>query len=71
MVGRAKVFYDEPRGFCAALGEGRTFGAAWQRYFAIESVATDWREVGDDIGRKRSYFWSIVGDWTLRLPRAQ
>lgn len=69
MVGRAKVFYDEPRGFCAALGEGQTFGAAWQRYFAIESAAKDWREVGEDIGRKRAYFWSIVGDWTLRLPR--
>ena len=71
IVGRAKVFYDEPRGFCEALGEGKTFGEAWQRYFAIESAAKDWREVGEDIGRKRSYFWSIVGDWTLRLPRAK
>lgn len=70
IVGRAKVFYDEPRGFAEALGEGKTFGAAWQRYFAIESEAKDWREVGDDIGRKRAYFWSLVGDWTLRLPRA-
>lgn len=71
MVGRAKVFYDEPRGFCEALGEGKTFGEAWQRYFAIESASKDWREVGDDIGRKRSYFWSMVGDWTLRLPKAK
>lgn len=55
MVGRAKVFYDGPRGFAEALGEGKTFGAAWQRYFAIESETKDWREVGDDIGRKRSY----------------
>lgn len=69
MVGRAKVFYDEPRGFCEALAEGKTFGEAWQRYFVIESAAKDWREVGDDIGRKRCYFWSLVGDWTLRLPR--
>jgi len=69
MVGRAKVFYDEPRGFCEALAEGKTFGEAWQRYFVIESRAKDWREVGDDIGRKRCYFWSLVGDWTLRLPR--
>lgn len=69
IVGRAKVFYDEPRGFCEALAEGRTFGEAWRRYFAIEGQAANWAEVGDDIGRKRSYFWSIVGDWTLRLPR--
>jgi hypothetical protein len=69
MVGRAKVFYDEPRGFAEALGEGKTFGEAWQRYFAIESAAKDWREVGDDIGRKRAYFWSVIGDWTLRLPK--
>jgi hypothetical protein len=69
IVGRAKVFYDEPRGLAAALGEGNTFGDAWRRYFAIESEAKDWNEVGGDIGRKRAYFWSIAGDWTLRLPK--
>jgi hypothetical protein len=69
IVGRAKVFYDDPRGFAAALGEGRTFGEAWQRYFAIEGQAADHGEVGGDIGRKRAYFWSLVGDFTLRLPR--
>ena len=69
IVGRAKVFYDEPRGFCEALGEGKTFGEAWQRYFAIEGAAANWDEAGGDIGRKRAYFWSVVGDWTLRLPR--
>ncbi|MBI4882147.1 MAG: hypothetical protein HY812_21170 [Planctomycetes bacterium] len=69
LVGRAKVFYEEPRGFCPALAEGATFGAAWARYFEIESQAASWPEVGDDIGRKRSYFWSVLGDWTLRLRR--
>lgn len=67
LVGRAKVFYDEPRGFCEALREGKTFGEAWARYFEIESDARSWDEVGGDIGRKRSYFWSVIGDWTLRL----
>lgn len=67
IVGRAKVFYDEPRGFCAALAEGATFGDAWRRYFAIEGAAASWGEVGDDIGRKRAYFWSVLGDCTLRL----
>ncbi|UCE87751.1 MAG: hypothetical protein JSU66_08610, partial [Deltaproteobacteria bacterium] len=69
LVGRAKVFYDEPRGFCEALAEGETFGAAWARYFDIESCAGSWSEVGGDIGRKRAYFWSVLGDWTLRLRK--
>lgn len=67
LVGRAKVFYDEPREFAATFGSGATFGAAWKRYFELESAAKTWAEVGDDIGRKRAYFWSVLGDWTLRL----
>ena len=69
LVGRAKVFYDEPRGFAEALAEGRTFGAAWARYFEIESEAGSWGSVGGDIGRKRAYFWTVLGDWSLRLSR--
>ncbi|MBL8752057.1 MAG: hypothetical protein JNK15_02045 [Planctomycetes bacterium] len=69
MVGRAKVFYDEPREFAATLGAGQTIGRAWQRYFEVEASAERWDDVGGDIGRKRAYFWSIVGDCTLRLPR--
>ncbi len=70
IVGRAKVFYDEPRGCCVALAAGGTFGDAWRRYFELESSAASWHDVGGDIGRKRAYFWSVVGDWTLRLPKA-
>jgi hypothetical protein len=69
MLGRAKVFYDEPREFAAVLGNGGTIGDAWRRYFELESQAANWDEVGGDIGRKRSYFWSIVGDCTLTLRR--
>lgn len=69
MLGRAKVFYDEPREFADVLGKGGTIGDAWKRYFELESQATNWDEVGGDIGRKRAYFWSIVGDCTLRLPK--
>lgn len=69
MVGRAKVFYDEPAEFVATLANGGTFGDAWRRYFAVEAAAGDWDRAGGDIGRKRSYFWSLVGDWTLRLPK--
>ncbi len=70
LVGRAKVFYDEPRGFAETLARGETFGDAWRRYFELESRSRDWGRVGGDIGRKRAYFWSVIGDWTLRLsPR--
>jgi len=67
LIGRAKVFYDEPPGFCEALAAGKTVGDAWRGTFEIESKAASWREVGGDIGRKRTYFWSLLGDWTLRL----
>lgn len=67
LIGRAKVFYDEPRGFAAALAEGASFGAAWARYFEVESNASSQAQVGGDIGRKRSCFWSVIGDGTLRL----
>ncbi|MCA8963493.1 MAG: hypothetical protein KDC48_01325 [Planctomycetes bacterium] len=67
MIGRAKVFYDEPRGFCEALAAGGTVGDAWRRYFELEA-ASSWGQAGGDIGRKRSYFWSLLGDFTLRLP---
>jgi len=33
----------------------------------IEAKAERWGAVGGDIGRKRSYFWSVLGDATLRL----
>lgn len=71
LIGRAKVFYDEPRGFAQELRMGSTFGAAWARYYEIESRAERWSQVGGDIGRKRSYFWSVLGDCSLRLHREQ
>jgi hypothetical protein len=68
MLGRAKVFYDEPRGFAQELAAGRTIGHAWARYFDAEARVS-WANAGGDIGRKRAYFWSVLGDWTLRLQR--
>ena len=67
LMGRAKVFYDEPRGFYETLAAGKTFGHAWSEYFRIESLAKSPEDVGGGIGRKRSYFWTVLGDWTLRL----
>ncbi|MFI5384710.1 MAG: hypothetical protein ACHQ50_01180 [Fimbriimonadales bacterium] len=68
LVGRGKVFYDEPREFWKVLGQGGTFGDAWKRYFQVESQDAELAK--DGIGRKRSYFWSLLGDFTLRLPDA-
>lgn len=66
LVGRGKVFYDEPREFWKCMGEGGTFGDAWRRYFDVESA--DAELAADGIGRKRAYFWSVIGDCTLSLP---
>ncbi|MDR3689979.1 MAG: hypothetical protein P4L46_11410 [Fimbriimonas sp.] len=68
LVGRGKVFYDEPREFWKVLGKGGTFGEAWKHYFDVESQDPELAK--DGIGRKRSYFWSLLGDFTLRLPDA-
>jgi hypothetical protein len=69
VLGRAKVFYDHPRGFAETLRDGGCLGDAWRRYFEIEAAAGAWGEVGGDIGRKRAYFWSVVGDASLGLPQ--
>jgi hypothetical protein len=70
LVGRAKVFYDEPKGFSQSLAAGQTIGEAWAKYYELESQASTWKQAGGDIGRKRSYFWSVLGDCTLTLkPR--
>jgi len=68
LIGRSKVFYDEPRGFFDILAAGGTFGDAWAEYYNVESAAENVDEVGGGIGRKRAYFWSVLGDWTLTLP---
>ncbi len=70
LVGRAKVYYDEPRGFVESLGRGETFGTAWSDYFAYESGAKGKPHMGE-IGRKRSYFWNVLGDATLVLKRPE
>jgi hypothetical protein len=69
LLGRSKVFYDEPRGFAECLRAGGRIGDAWRRYYEIERAGPTWDSVGGDIGRKRAYFWSVLGDWSLRLPQ--
>ncbi|HSV72314.1 MAG TPA: hypothetical protein VLH79_00975 [Chthonomonadales bacterium] len=70
LVARGKVFYDEPREFWKTLGGGGTVGDAWRRYFDIEAADAELARV--PIDRKRAYFWSILGDFTLTVrPRPE
>jgi len=70
LVARGKVFYDEPREFWKTLGQGGTVGDAWRRYFEVEARDVELARV--PIDRKRAYFWSILGDFTLTVrPRPQ
>ncbi len=63
LASRAKTFYDTPRGFTEKLGEGNCFGEGWRAYFEIES--SDAALADNVAGNKRTYPWSIIGDWTL------
>jgi len=67
LCARAKVFYDTPRGFSEALGktERSHFGNGWRGYY--EEEAKDATLVPQVADNKRSYTWSILGDWTVRL----
>jgi hypothetical protein len=64
LASRSKTFYDTPRGFPAALRSG-PFGAGWQAYFDTE--AQDASLPATVASNKRTYPWSILGDWTLRV----
>ena len=70
LVGRAKGFYDFPRDFPQQLGLGKTFGEAFEHYYDAESAEKNVDNVGGGIGRKRAYFWAVIGDWSLTLPEA-
>lgn len=66
IIGRSKVFYDEPTGMWDVLGSGGTPGDVWRHYFDTE--ADDPVLFADNgIGRKRAYFWCVVGDCTARV----
>ena len=66
LASRSKVFYDKPRGFTKELGkdDNKRFGDGWRAYFDIESNDKALSEKPGS--NKRTYPWSIIGDWTLR-----
>lgn len=69
LVSRAKVFYDQPRGFPAAFGASLAarFGDGLEAYFDLECQDSSLGKFEKAASSKRAYTWSIIGDWTLRL----
>lgn len=67
LFSRAKGFNDSPNGFADGyrLSDRANFGSCWRSYFNAQ--ANDGGLSTYNIQRKRAYFWSINGDWALRL----
>jgi hypothetical protein len=64
---RAKGFNDSPNGFTEGyrLSDRANLGSCWKSYFNAQ--ANDGSLSTYNIQRKRAYFWSLNGDWTLRI----
>lgn len=63
---RAKGFFDAPRNFGSEIGksERNGFGHGWRGYF--DADANDAKLSLKAADNKKTYFWSVVGDWTVR-----
>lgn len=73
MIARAKVFNDLPTGFPGAftLTSRAHFGDGWRAFFDNEAadavLANGDPKFDHNVRCKKAYFWSMLGDWTLRL----
>jgi hypothetical protein len=76
LMGRSKVFNDTPEGFAEAVKSWGNFGQGWLAYFYHDADNGDLNELGKPFNadrrtrtlqRKRSYFWNVIGDFTLKL----
>lgn len=67
LFSRAKGFNDAPEGFADGyrLSDRANFGSCWNSYYNAQS--NDAGLTSYNIQRKRAYFWSMNGDWSLRL----
>lgn len=66
LMGRSKVFNDAPTAFLAALAPASaTLGRGWRAGFDADAADAVLRQKPYD--RKRAYYWSLLGDWTLRV----
>jgi len=76
LVSRAKVFNDKPEGFPGGIASdpNKVFGAGWPASYVNDAGDAALRpgpgtSVADGriLNNKRTYFWGMLGDWTLRL----
>jgi hypothetical protein len=81
LMARNKVFNDAPAGFFETIKSTGRFGYGWRAYFIYDSgdAALNERtadptvvQSGSDhrwrtLQRKRSYFWNIIGNPTLKI----
>jgi hypothetical protein len=69
IMARAKGFFDRPEGFPGAFrfSPRVQFGDGWKAYFDNDGNNPELRTFAKAIDCKKSYFWSIIGDWTVRL----
>ena len=75
VLARAKDYNDLPTNIGFIFDqEEKPFGEIWKGYFESEKQDPSLNTVSNGIGRKKSYFWGIIGDWTLKIvycPRAR
>ncbi len=71
VVGRGKVFWDLPSGFGAGIADSGRFGGGWRSAFTTDAADSSLRPGTNADGRvlvnKKAYFWSTLGDWSLKL----
>jgi hypothetical protein len=66
LYGRAKVYNDRPTGFPEGLvAPDATLGDGWRAHFDREAAQASL--ANSVYAHKRVYYWTLVGDWTLRL----
>lgn len=69
LIARAKVFNDLPTGFPGALSlsSRARFGDGWGAFFDNDSADAYLGSFEGAIRSKKAYFWSMLGDWSVRL----
>jgi hypothetical protein len=76
MAARAKVFNDTPRKFTETIASAKRFAAGLAGYYTADSQdpalnpngASSWPDRRTrTLQRKRTYFWGLLGDPTLRI----
>ncbi|MDG6250935.1 VCBS repeat-containing protein [Methanocalculus sp.] len=69
MIARAKGFWDLPTGFpgAFAFSSRARFGDGWRAFYDNDAANVYLGTFKKAIDAKKAYFWSMIGDWTVRL----